>query len=285
MGASMASHLLSAGHSVAISTRTPAKAASLLNAGATWAETPALAAERAEIICIMVGYPRDVRTVVLGQSGVLQTASEGSTIIDFTTSEPALAVEIAEAAAERGVGSIDAPVSGGDIGARNATLSIMVGGSDADVARAQPLLDLLGSTVVHQGPAGSGQHTKMVNQILIATGMIGVSEALLYAYRAGLDPETVLSSVSGGAAGSWALSNLAPRVVQGDFEPGFYVEHFIKDMRIALDESERMGLSMPGLALAHQLYVALAAQGGSRKGTQALIQALATMSDVELPVS
>jgi 3-hydroxyisobutyrate dehydrogenase len=283
MGASMASHLLKAGHSVAISTRTRSKATPLLDAGATWADTPAAAAEGAEMICIMVGYPRDVREVVLGPSGVLQTASEGATIIDFTTSEPALAIEIAEAASKRGIGSVDAPVSGGDIGARNATLSIMVGGSDADVASTQTLLDLLGSTIVHQGPAGSGQHTKMVNQILIATAMIGVSEALLYAYRAGLDPETVLSSVSGGAAGSWALSNLAPRVVQGDFEPGFYVEHFIKDMRIALDESERMGLSMPGLALAHQLYVALASQGGSRKGTQALIQALATLSDVELP--
>ncbi|MFV1990430.1 MAG: NAD(P)-dependent oxidoreductase, partial [Acidimicrobiales bacterium] len=195
------------------------------------------------------------------------------------------AVTIAQQASALGVGSVDAPVSGGDVGARDATLSIMVGGSDHDVATAQPVLRLLGSTIVHQGPPGSGQHTKMVNQILIATGMVGICEALLYGYRAGLDPETVLASVSGGAAGSWALSNLAPRIVRGDFEPGFYVEHFIKDMRIALDESERMGLSMPGLALAHQLYLALAAQGGSRRGTQALIQALASLSAVELPHS
>ena len=188
----------------------------------------------------------------------------------MTTSEPTLAQEIRAAALERGVESIDAPVSGGDVGARNATLSIMVGGDAAAVERVRPLFEIMGKTIVHQGDAGAGQHTKMVNQILIATGMIGVCEALLYAYRAGLDLETVLAAVSGGAAGSWSLTNYAPRMLKGDFEPGFFVEHFIKDMEIALAEARRMNLALPGLALAHELYLALRAQGGGRKGTQAL---------------
>lgn len=274
---------MKAGHELTVSTRTPAKAQDLITGGATWAQTPAEASHDAEFICVMVGYPADVRDVILSETGVLSTAKSGATLIDFTTSEPALAVEIAAAASKLEVGSVDAPVSGGDIGARNATLSIMLGGSEADVATARPILELLGATVVHQGDAGSGQHTKMVNQILIASGMVGICEALLYTYRAGLDPETVLASVGGGAAGSWSLANLAPRIVAGDFEPGFYVEHFIKDMGIALDESARMGLEMPGLTLAHRLYGELAADGGARKGTQALILALAKLSDVDLP--
>jgi 3-hydroxyisobutyrate dehydrogenase len=199
----------------------------------------------------------------------------------MTTSEPSLAQEIHERARARGVQSIDAPVSGGDIGARNATLSIMVGGDAESVERVRPLLEVLGKTIIHQGPAGAGQHTKMVNQTLIATGMIGVCEALLYAYRAGLELETVLESVGGGAAGSWSLANYAPRMLKGDYAPGFMVEHFIKDMEITLAEARRMSLALPGLALAHELYLALRAQGGGRDGTQSLIRALARLSAVD----
>jgi 3-hydroxyisobutyrate dehydrogenase len=202
-------------------------------------------------------------------------------IVDMTTSEPSLAREVYAAAEAVGVASLDAPVSGGDIGARNAALSIMVGGDEATFVRVRPLLELLGRTIVYQGPAGAGQHTKMVNQTLIATGMIGVCEALLYAFKAGLDPETVLESVSGGAAGSWSLSNYAPRMLRGDFAPGFLVEHFIKDMEIALAEARRMNLALPGLALAHELYLALRAHGGGRDGTHALIRSLAQLSAVE----
>jgi len=201
--------------------------------------------------------------------------------VDMTTSEPSLAREIYEAAKKKGVFALDAPVSGGDVGAKNAALSIMVGG-DADVVDAvRPLLECMGKTIIHQGPAGAGQHTKMVNQVLIATNMIGVCEALLYGYKAGLDLDTVLESVAPGAAGSWSLSNYAPRMLAGDFEPGFVVEHFVKDMGIALAEARRLKLSLPGLALAEQLYVALTAQGNGRRGTQSLILALAALSNVD----
>ena len=281
MGGSMCGHLLAAGCTATINSRTRERAESLLDQGATWAQTPAEAAAEADVTFTMVGYPADVREVILGEQGVLRTAKPGSVIIDMSTSEPSLAKEIFEAARERGVASIDAPVSGGDVGARNATLSIMVGGEPEAVAATRPLLEILGATIIHQGPAGAGQHTKMVNQTLIATGMIGVCEALLYAHRAGLDLETVLESVSGGAAGSWSLSNYAPRILKGDFAPGFMVEHFIKDMEIALSEARRMNLALPGLALAHELYVALRAQGGGRDGTQALIRALARISAVD----
>jgi 3-hydroxyisobutyrate dehydrogenase len=285
MGSSMCLHMLRAGYPVQVHNRTREKAQPLLDEGATWADAPAEAARGSEMVFAIVGFPADVREVFLGQEGVLAGAEPGSVVVDMTTSEPLLAEEIYQAAKERGVAAIDAPVSGGDVGARNGTLSIMVGGDEEAVERVRPLFELMGETVVHQGGPGSGQHTKMVNQILIATGMIGVCEALLYAYRAGLDLETVMQSVSGGAAGSWSLSNYGPRMLRGDFEPGFFVQHFVKDMGIALRESERMKLALPGLALAHQLYVALQAQGGGRQGTQALIQALATLSDVDWPAS
>jgi len=281
MGVSMCGHLIDAGYPVTVYSRTPERAQLLLEKGAVWAETPAQAAADTEVIFTMVGYPADVREVILGEQGVLRRARPGSVIVDMTTSEPSLAQEIFDAATKKGVGSIDAPVSGGDVGARNATLSIMVGGEAETVASVRPLLDVMGKTIIHQGPAGAGQHTKMVNQTLIATGMIGVCEALLYAYRAGLNLETVLEAVGGGAAGSWSLSNYAPRMLNGDFAPGFMVEHFIKDMEITLNEARRMNLALPGLALAHELYVALRAQGGGREGTQSLIRALARMSAVE----
>jgi len=281
MGASMLSHLIEAGYSATLFTRTRARAEPLLAKGARWADTPAAVARESDVVFAIVGYPADVRETVLGLEGVLAGAAAGSVFVDMTTSEPSLAVEIAGAAAAKGVAALDAPVSGGDVGARNGTLSIMVGGDPTALERVRPLLERMGKTIVHQGGPGAGQHTKMVNQTLIATGIIGVCEALLYAYRAGLDLETVMQSVSGGAAGSWSLSNYGPRMLKGDFEPGFYVEHFIKDMGIALAEARRMKLSLPGLALAHQLYVALEAQGGGRRGTQALLLALARLSDVE----
>ena len=281
MGSSMCGHLLDAGHTLTLFSRTREKAERLLDRGATWAESPASVAAASELVFTMVGFPADVRAVVLGDDGVLSGANDGALIVDMTTTEPALAIEIHEAASARGLQAVDAPVSGGDIGARNATLSIMVGGDPEAVERAWPIFEVLGKTTVRQGGPGAGQHTKMVNQVLIATGMIGVCEALLYGYRAGLDLETVLESVGGGAAGSWSLANYGPRILSGDYEPGFFVEHFIKDMGIALAEARRMQLALPGLALAHELYVALQAQGHGRRGIQALVLALASLSDVD----
>lgn len=281
MGSSMCGHLMEAGFAATVYTRTRSKAQPLLDRGAVWADTPAAVAARSDVIFSIVGFPEDVRSVVLGDEGALAGASEGSVLVDMTTSQPSLAVEIYEAARGRGVASIDAPVSGGDVGAKNGTLSIMIGGDQGVVEALQPCWEAMGKTIVYQGPAGAGQHTKMVNQTLIATGMIGVCEALLYGHKAGLDLETVMQSVSSGAAGSWSLSNLGPRIIADNFDPGFFVEHFIKDMGIALEESKRMGLCMPGLALGHQLYLAVQAQGHGRKGTHALQLALAKISDIE----
>jgi 3-hydroxyisobutyrate dehydrogenase len=281
MGAPMCGHLLDAGYPVIVNTRTRARAEPLIGRGAAWAETPAEVAASSDVTFAIVGFPADVREVFLGSRGALAGAPAGAVLVDMTTSEPRLAAEIATAAAAKGVGALDAPVSGGDAGARNATLSIMVGGDAATLGRVRPLLEILGTTIVHQGPAGAGQHAKLVNQILIASTMVGVCEALLYAQMAGLDLETVLESVGSGAAGSWSLSNYAPRMLAGDFEPGFAVDHFIKDMGIALAEARRMRLAVPGLALAEQLYVALSAQGSGRKGTQALVLALARLSEVD----
>ncbi len=281
MGRSMCGHLLRAGYRLRVFSRTAEKAAELVEADAVWCPTPADVAKGADLVCSMVGFPSDVREIYLGSKGALANMAAGTTLIDFTTSEPSLAVELAEQARTRGVEAIDAPVSGGDIGARNATLSIMLGGDELVCHRWQKLFETLGKTIVYQGPPGSGQHTKMVNQTLIATNMIGVCEALLYAYRAGLDLERVMQSVGSGAAGSWSLSNLGPRIIANQFDPGFFVEHFVKDMGIVLQEARRMQLSLPGLSLAHQLYVALQAQGGSRMGTHALQLALARLSGME----
>jgi len=280
MGSSMCGHLLAAGHPVAVFNRSRERARSLVERGAVWADSPRAAAARADVIFTMVGSPADVREVVLGAEGVLEGARAGAVLVDMTTSEPSLAREIHAAAAARGVAAIDAPVSGGDVGAREARLSIMVGGDREALERVRPLLESMGKTIVHQGGPGSGQHTKMVNQVLIASGMVGVCEALLYAHRAGLDPARVLESVSGGAAGSWSLSNYGPRILSRSFDPGFAVEHFVKDMGIALAEARRMRLALPGLALAEQLYLALQAQGHGKLGIQALILALARLSDV-----
>ncbi len=281
MGASMCGHLIDAGFSATVYNRTKAKAEGLLAAGAQWAEGPKAVAEASDVVFAIVGYPADVRSVFLGENGVLAGCSPGNILVDMTTSEPSLAVEIAAAAARIGAHSIDAPVSGGDVGAREARLSIMIGGQREAVDALQPCWGAMGKTIVHQGGPGAGQHTKMVNQILIASNMIGVCEGLLYGFKAGLDLETVMQSVASGAAGSWSLSNLGTRIIANNFDPGFFVEHFIKDMGIALDESKRLGLSMPGLALAHQLYLALQAQGHGRDGTHALHLALASLADVD----
>ncbi len=281
MGSSMCGHLIDAGFSATVFNRTRMKADGLIGKGAVWADSPKAVAENSDVVFTIVGYPTDVRQVVLGGQGVLAGCREGTVFVDMTTSEPSLAVEIAEAAAKKGVAAIDAPVSGGDVGAREARLSIMIGGEKQAVDALEVCWNAMGKTIVHQGGPGAGQHTKMVNQVLIATNMIGVCEALLYGYKAGLHLETVMQSVASGAAGSWSLSNLGPRVIANNFDPGFFVEHFIKDMGIALAESKRMGLSMPGLALAHQLYLALAAQGHTRDGTHALQLALASLSGID----
>ncbi len=283
MGAPICGRLLDAGLPVTVSTRTRARAEPLLARGAVWADDPQEVARGSDVVFTMVGFPVEVRAVILGERGVLSGLDAGRILVDLSTSEPALAEEIAARAAERGVRALDAPVSGGDVGAREGRLSIMVGGDASALEEVRPILEHFGSTIVHQGPPGSGQHTKMVNQILIASNMVGVCEALLYGYRAGLDPERVLRSVSSGAAASWSLSNLAPRILRGDFEPGFLVEHFVKDMAIALSEADRLGLALPGLALARELYRAVAAQGHARRGTQALALALAELSRTGWP--
>lgn len=281
MGAPMCGHLLAAGFPVKVYSRTKERSLSLVDQGAEWCPSPAEAADGVDIVVTMVGYPSDVREVVLGDRGALTTAARGATLVDMTTSEPQLAEEIFAAAAARGVSSLDAPVSGGDVGARNATLVIMVGGEQETFDRAMPVFEHLGKVVTHEGGPGAGQHTKMVNQIAIASGMIGVCEALLYAQQAGLDVAKVVDTISPGAAGSWSLANYSPRALRGDFEPGFKIDHFLKDLGIALGEARRMKLALPGLALAQQLYVAASAQGRGQKGTHALVLALAQLSDVK----
>lgn len=281
MGSSMAGHLLDAGFSVTVYTRSKEKAAALIDKGAAWADSPKAVALASDVIFSIVGFPEDVREVMLGENGALIGSKAGNILVDMTTSDPSLAIEIAETAQKSGVHSVDAPVSGGDVGAKNGTLSIMIGGDEGVVNALNPCWEAMGQTIVHQGPVGAGQHTKMVNQTLIATNMIGVCEALLYGYKAGLDLPTVLKSVGSGAAGSWSLSNLGPRIMENNFDPGFFVEHFIKDMGIALAEAKKMELSLPGLALAHQLYLALQAQGHGRDGTHALQLALAQMANVD----
>jgi 3-hydroxyisobutyrate dehydrogenase len=281
MGSSMCGHLMTAGFSATVYNRSREKADELVAQGAQWADSPRAVAEQSDIIFTIVGFPADVRTVVLGEDGCLAGGEAGNVLVDMTTSEPSLAVEIAEAAEAKGMHSVDAPVSGGDVGAKEARLSIMIGGDKEVVDALQPCWQAMGKTIVHQGAPGAGQHTKMVNQTLIATNMIGVCEALLYGHQAGLDLPTVMESVASGAAGSWSLSNLGTRIIDNNFDPGFFVEHFIKDMGIALDEAKRMGLSLPGLALAHQLYLALQAQGHGRDGTHALELSLAQMAGVD----
>jgi 3-hydroxyisobutyrate dehydrogenase len=283
MGAPMASHLRDAGFELVVHTRSAARAGPLLATGARWAGSALEVARQSDVTFSMVGFPHEVREVILGPQGALAGARSGSVLVDMSTSAPSLAIEIAQSAEKRGVASIDAPVSGGDVGARNATLAIMAGGDAAVIAALEPAWRALGRSCVRQGGPGAGQHTKLVNQTLIAGALSGVCEALLYAHRAGLDPERVLESVSGGAAASWQLSNIAPRILRGDFAPGFFAEHFAKDMALVLAEAERMRLALPGLALVRQLFVAVEAQGHARSGSQALVLALAQLSDLPVP--
>jgi 3-hydroxyisobutyrate dehydrogenase len=281
MGASMFMHLIKGGYRTSVYNRTKKKAKKLVEAGAEWVESPEEAARRSDVIFTIVGFPQDVRDVYFGYNGILKGIGKGSIAIDMTTTEPSIAKEIYSAAGKRGASAIDAPVSGGDIGARDGTLSIMAGG-DRDVFEAvKPLFELMGKNIVYQGGAGSGQHTKICNQIMVTGLMVGMCETLLYSYKAGLDPETMLKSVGRGAAASWMLDNLAPRLMKRDFRPGFYVEHFIKDMGIAMREAERMNLALPGLSLVRQLYLAASAQGHGRLGTQALLLALEKISGIE----
>jgi 3-hydroxyisobutyrate dehydrogenase len=281
MGRSMCGHLMDKGFAATVYTRTKATADSVVTKGATWAPSPKAVAEQSDVVFTIVGFPSDVREVVLGAEGALAGCKSGNILVDMTTSEPSLAVEIYEAAKAKGVASVDAPVSGGDVGAKEARLSIMIGGDAAVVESLAPCWEAMGKAVVRQGGPGAGQHTKMVNQTLIASNMIGVCEGLLYAHKAGLDLETVMQSVASGAAGSWSLSNLGTRMIANNFDPGFFVEHFVKDMGIALAEARRMKLALPGLALAYQLYTAVIAQGNGRLGTHALQLALAGLSDVD----
>ncbi len=274
MGRAMAEHVRAAGYALTVFNRSRDKALSLADRGAAVVDSPRAVAERSDVVVAIVGVPADVREVFLGPAGALAGSRPGTVLVDMTTSSPALAVELAAAAGGKGVHALDAPVSGGDVGARAGTLSVMVGGDRTVFDAMTPLFQTFGKTIVHQGPAGAGQQTKIVNQILIASTMIAVCEALLYARRAGVDPETVLQSVTVGAAGSKALEVLGPRILKRDFEPGFTVEHFLKDMGIALAEAERLGLTLPGLALAKQLYEEVQAHGYGRQGTQALMLGL-----------
>ena len=282
MGAPMAGHLLEAGYTLRVHNRTREKAEPLVDDGATWCDTPAEAADGADAVFTIVGFPRDVEQVIFGDDGVLGAAKEGAILCDMTTSEPALAERIYEQARAKGVGALDAPVSGGNTGAREGTLAIMVGGDEADFQRIRPLLETMGKTVRHIGPAGAGQHCKMVNQILIAGTMMGMAEAFTYGPAAGLDMRKVLGVVGTGAAGSAALNNLGPRVLEGDFEPGFIIEHFVKDMEIALKEAGRLRLDLPALRLARELYHRSAEAHLNRKGTQALCKHVAEHNHVPL---
>jgi 3-hydroxyisobutyrate dehydrogenase len=278
MGRSMCLHLRKAGYEVAVHNRSKDKAQDLLDAGAVWCDTPAGVADGSEAVFSIVGYPRDVEEVYLGSGGVLAGTASGSMVIDMTTSEPALAKRLHEQAAQRGVASLDAPVSGGDTGARAGTLAIMVGGDRADYDRAMPYFEIMGENIALMGPAGSGQHTKMSNQILIASTMIGVVESLLYGQQAGLDQDAIIDVIGKGAAACWSINNLGRRIVQGNFDPGFFIKHFVKDMGIALAEARAMNLALPGLALAHQFYVAAMADGLEDLGTHGLYKVLTRMN-------
>ena len=282
MGTAMAGHLLAKDHVLTVFSRTRYKAEGLLLRGARWAESPARVADASDVVFTMVGFPQDVFDVYLGEEGLVHQARAGMVFVDMTTAPPSMAGTIAEAVKVRGAHFLDAPVSGGDVGARNASLSIMVGGETGVVETIRPLFELLGKTIVHQGATGAGQHAKLCNQITIAGTMIGVCESLLYGYRAGLNLETMLQSIRGGAAACWMLDNLAPRILARNFAPGFFVEHFVKDMGIALEEARRLGLVLPGLSLVHQLYLAVQAHGHGRSGTHALMVALEELSNVHV---
>jgi 3-hydroxyisobutyrate dehydrogenase len=282
MGKSMCAHLIDAGHDVSVYNRTKEKALELINKGAKWFSNPMEVAQNSDIVFTIVGFPNDVEEVYLGEKGILKGVKEGDIIVDMTTSEPSLAQKIYEEAKKKGVSSVDAPVSGGDVGAKNATLAIMSGGDKETYYKVFPLFELMGKNIAYMGKAGAGQHTKMSNQILIASTMIGVVESLLYAYKAGNDLNEVIDVIGKGAAGCWSINNLGPRIVDNNFDPGFFIKHFIKDMGIALKEAKSMNLSLPGLALAYQFYISATALGLENLGTQGLYKVLAKMNGISI---
>ena len=281
MGKSMAGHLMNAGHELYVYSRTKAKCGDIIEKGAHWCDTPKAVAENTDIVFTIVGFPKDVEEVYLGENGLIEGTREGMIFCDMTTTKPSLDIQIGKELAKKGASMCDAPVSGGDSGARNATLSIMAGADKATFDALLPYFNIMGKSITHMGELGAGQHTKMANQIVIAGTMCGVSEALVYGARAGLDTEKMVQTISKGAAGCWTLDNLAPRVLRDDLAPGFMVDHFIKDMGIALEEAEKMELVLPSLALTKQLYLSLKANGMGRNGTQALVKAIEQLSGME----
>jgi 3-hydroxyisobutyrate dehydrogenase len=285
MGSSMCGHLLTAGYRVTVHSRTRSKAQSLLDRGAQWAESPHAVAAESDILFTMVGFPQDVRQVYFGTDGILSGAETRTILVDMTTTQPSLSRDIAAAASAKNLSALDAPVSGGDVGAKNAALSIMIGGDTNSLQAVMPLFELLGKKIVHQGGPGTGQQAKLCNQIVIAGTMVGVCESLLYGYKAGLDLNRMMDSIRGGAAACWTLDHLAPRILQRNFEPGFFVEHFVKDMGLALEEAKRMGLVLPGLTLVHQLYQTVQTLGHGRSGTHALILALEALAQSHVRAS
>lgn len=271
MGQSMAGHVLAGGFALNVYNRTKSKADGLISRGATWFDTPGELAAHSDLVITIVGFPRDVEEVYFGPQGIIAHA-KNAILVDMTTSSPSLAREIAQEAAKKGVGALDAPVSGGDVGARDAKLTIMVGGTQEVFDQALPVLRLMGTSIILQGGAGMGQHTKMCNQIVIASNIMGVAEGLAYAKKVGLDPSTVLQSIGGGAASGFQLNVLGTRMIAGDYAPGFYIEHFIKDLTIALAEAKKLDLDLPGLSQAKKLYDQMVAKGLGRDGTQGLLQ-------------
>jgi len=280
MGKSMCAHILKAGYHVSVYNRTKEKAKDLIQMGAIWCLSPKEVAEKCDILFTIVGFPLDVEEVYLGENGVLKTIKENSIIVDMTTSEPSLAQKVYDEAKKLGVSSLDAPVSGGDVGAKNGTLAIMIGGDKEAYETVLPFFNLMGQNISYMGKEGAGQHTKMSNQILIASTMIGTIESLLYAYKAGNDLEKVIQVIGKGAAGCWSINNLGPRIAKGNFEPGFFIKHFVKDMGIALKEAKLMNLSLPGLALAYQFYMYAMALGLENLGSQGLFKVLAKMNGI-----
>jgi 3-hydroxyisobutyrate dehydrogenase len=280
MGKSMCLHLINSGNTAYIYNRTKQKAAELLEKGAFWCDSPEEVAEKSEIIFSIVGFPEDVEKIILDKKGVLKSAKQGSVIVDMTTSSPILAKKIYEICKNKGIYSLDAPVSGGDIGAREGKLAIMVGGDRDVYDKALPFFKIMGENIAYMGKAGAGQHTKMSNQILIAGTMIGVVESLLYAYKTGMNLDSVIDVIGKGAASSWSINNLGKRIAKGDFDPGFFIKHFIKDMGIALDEAKRINLALPGLSLAHQFYIAATSLGYENLGTQGLYKVFQKMNNI-----
>jgi len=281
MGKSICKHLLKAGYSLSVFNRTKSKTDDLISSGAKYA-TPREIAQTCDAVFLMLGYPHDLEDVIFNKDAIINYLKPGSYLIDHTTSSPKLAEKIYQECKTKGIFSLDAPVSGGDVGAKEGKLVIMTGGDKEAFDKATPIFSKYGTTIKLMGGPGKGQHTKMVNQIAIVNNMQGVVEALIYGYKAGLDLEKVIETIGGGAAASFSLNVLGPRMLKRNFDPGFYVEHFIKDLEIALEEARRMNLCLPGLALVKQFYQSLAANGGGKMGTQGLLLVLEKLNNVDL---